>query len=75
MNILESISTIDNSYEPDATAMIDALGTTADGRAVDLWIHNDGTGQLIYPGASFLPYGGIYFNPLLVSVTEDFQHS
>jgi len=37
---------------------------------VDLWIYNDGTGPLIEPGPSFLPYGGIYYNPLLVSVKE-----
>jgi hypothetical protein len=37
---------------------------------VDLWIYNDGTGPLIEPGHSFLPYGGIYYNPLLVSIKE-----
>ena len=70
MNILETIQTIDNGYEPDSACFIDLIGTTANGRTMDLWIHNDGTGPLIYPGSSFLPYGGIYFNPLLVSVTE-----
>ena len=70
MNILESIITIDNGYEPDPACTIDAIGQTADGRAIDCEIHNDGTGPLIYPGSSFLPYGGIYYNPLLVSVTE-----
>jgi hypothetical protein len=51
--------------------VIDAIGTTADGRVVDLWIANEGDGPLIHPGASFLPYGGVYYNPLLVSITAD----
>jgi hypothetical protein len=71
MTILESIISIDNGFEPDPACMIDAIGTTADGRAVDLWIHNDGNGPLIHPGASFLPYGGVYYNPLLVSIAAD----
>jgi hypothetical protein len=70
MNIQNAITTIDAGFEPDPAGMIDAIGITADGRKVDLWIHNDGSGPLIHPGASFLPYGGVYFNPLLVSVTE-----
>jgi len=68
MTILETITTIDDGFEPDPTCMIDAIGTTADGREVDLWIHNDGAGPLIHPGSSFLPYGGVYYNPLLVSI-------
>ena len=70
MNILETITAIDAQFEPDPTAGIDAIGTTADGRTVDLWITNDGSGPVIEPGASFLPYGGIYYNPLLVSIRE-----
>ena len=70
MTILESIISIDNGFEPDPACLIDAIGTTACGRAVDCEIHNDGTGPLLYPGSSFLPYGGVYYNPLLVSVTE-----
>jgi hypothetical protein len=39
---------------------------------VDLWIYNNGDGPLVEPGASFLPYGGIYYNPWpLVSIRED----
>lgn len=71
MNILETITAIDAAYEPDPTAGIDVIGTTADGRTVDLWITNDGSGPVIEPGASFLPYGGIYYNPLLVSIREN----
>jgi hypothetical protein len=70
MSIHNAIRTIDTSFEPDPAGMIDAIGTTADGRAVDLWIYNDGNGPLLFPGASFLPYGGVYYNPLLVSVKE-----
>jgi hypothetical protein len=73
MNILETITAIDSAYEPDPTGGIYAIGTTADGRTVDLWIYNDGDGDgpLIEPGASFLPYGGIYYNPWpLISVKE-----
>jgi hypothetical protein len=70
VNIHNAITTIDAGFEPDPCGMIDVIGTTADGRAVDLWITNDGSGPVIHPGASFLPYGGVYFNPLLVSVTE-----
>ena len=68
MTILETITAIDNGFAPDPYGVIDAIGTDADGRAVDLWIHNDGNGPLIHPGASFLPYGGVYYNPLLVSI-------
>lgn len=72
MTILETIATIDAGYEPDPTATIDAIGTTADGREVDLWIYNNGDGPLVEPGASFLPYGGIYYNPWpLVSIREN----
>ena len=70
MTILEIITAIDSAYEPDPCGMIDAIGSTADGRMVDLEIHNDGTGPLLFPGSKFLPYGGVYYNPLLVSVTE-----
>ena len=70
MTIHESILTIDAGFEPDPCGMIDAIGTTASGLKVDLEIHNDGTGPLVWPGSKFLPYGGIYFNPLLVSVTD-----
>ena len=71
MNILETITAIDSAYEPDPAGVIDATGITADGRTVDLWITNDGSGAVIEPGASFLPYGGIYYNPLLVSITAN----
>lgn len=71
MTILETITAIDSAYEPDPVGMIDAIGTGAAGRAIDLWIVNEGDGPLIYPGASFLPYGGVYYNPLLVSITAD----
>jgi hypothetical protein len=71
MTILETITTIDNGFAPDPYGVIDAIGTTADGRVVDLWIANEGDGPLIHPGASFLPYGGVYYNPLLVSITAD----
>ena len=70
MTILETITAIDSAYEPDPAGMIDVIGTTAAGLKVDLEIHNDGTGPLLFPGSKFLPYGGVYFNPLLVSVTE-----
>ena len=71
MTILETITAIDNRFEPDSDGTIDAIGTTSDGREVDLWIYNDGTGPLIEPGPSFLPYGGIYYNPWpLISIKE-----
>lgn len=70
MNILETIAQIDAAYEPDPTGgVIDAIGTTADGREVDLWIYNTGEGPLVERGPTFLPYGGIYYNPWpLVSI-------
>lgn len=73
MTILETIATIDAGYEPDPSGgVIDAIGTTADGREVDLWIYNEGDGPLVEPGPSFLPYGGIYYNPWpLVSIREN----
>lgn len=72
MTILETIAQIDSAYDPDPMGVINATGTTADGREVDLWIYNNGDGPLIGPGASFLPYGGIYYNPWpLVSIQED----
>jgi len=72
MNILKAIAQIDFIYEPDPNGgVIDAIGTTADGREVDLWIYNTGDGPLLVPGASFLPYGGIYYNPWpLTSIRE-----
>ena len=73
MTILETITTIDSAYEPDPSGgVIDAIGTLPDGREVDLWIYNNGDGPLVEPGASFLPYGGIYYNSWpLVSIRED----
>ena len=73
MTILEAIAAIDAQYEPDPTGgVVDVTGVTADGRKVDLWLYNEGDGPLIEPGASFLPYGGIYYNPgPRVSITED----
>jgi hypothetical protein len=75
MTILDQIAAIDACYVPDPTGgVIDAIGTTADGREVDLWIYNEGNGDgpLIEPGASFLPFGGIYYNPWpLVAIRED----
>lgn len=71
MTILKTIAQIDSTYEPDNGGVIDAIGTTADGREVDLWIYNNGDGPLVGPGASFLPYGGIYHNPWpLTSIRE-----
>ena len=72
MTILETIAQIDAQYEPDPSGgVIDAIGTTADGREVDLWIYNEGDGPLVEPGASFLPFGGIYYNPWpLVNIRE-----
>ena len=71
MTVLESVYQIDAAYEPDINGgVIDAIGVTADGREVEIWIYNDGHGPLIEPGPWFLPYGGIYFNHLLVSVRE-----
>ena len=70
MAILEAITQIDAEFTADPQAVIDVTGTTPDGRRVDLWIVNDGTGPVIIPGASFLPYGGIWYNPLIVSVEE-----
>ena len=72
MTILETIVQIDSAYDPDPTGgVIDVIGTTADGREVDLWIYNNGDGPLVEPGASFLPYGGIYYNPWpLASIRE-----
>ena len=68
MTILETITDLDLAYEPIEGGVIDAIGVTADGKEVHVWIYNAGDGPLIEPGPWFLPYGGIYFNPLLVSV-------
>ena len=69
-SILETITAIDALYLPDPDASISAIGTTADGRKVDLEIYNDGNGPVVEPGPSFLPYGGVYYNPLLVRIEE-----
>ena len=70
MSILQTITEIDAQFPADPDGVIDVTGTLPDGRKVDLWIVNDGTGPVIIPGASFLPYGGIYYNPILISVEE-----
>ena len=71
MTTTSAIAAIDAGYEPDPSGVIDAIGTTADGREVDLWIYNEGDGPLVVPGPSFLPYGGIYYNPWpLTSIRE-----
>ena len=70
MTILKTITDLDLAYEPIEGGVIDAIGVTLDGREVNLWIYNDGDGPLIEPGPWFLPYGGIYFNPLLVNIRE-----
>ena len=70
MSILQTIIQLDSEYD-DEGVVIDVFGTLPDGREVDLWIHKDEDGQpRLYPGASFLPYYGIYFNPLIVSIRE-----
>ncbi len=72
MTILETITDLDLAYEPDLNGgVIDAIGVTADGREVDLWIYNDGDGPLVEPGASFLPYGGVYYNPWPLTSIRD----
>jgi len=74
MTILEAITAIDAQFEPDPAGSIDAIGTLPDGREVDLYIYNEcgGEGPEVHPGASFLPFGGIYYNPWpLVSIRED----
>lgn len=73
MTLLQQIAEIDAQYEPDPTGgVVDVTGITADGRRVDLWLYNEGDGPLLEPGASFLPYGGIYYCPWpLISITED----
>ena len=71
MTILESVYQIDAAYEPDINGgVIDAIGTTVDGREVHVWIYNNGDGPLVEPGPWFLPYGGIYYNPLLLNIRE-----
>lgn len=62
-HILSAIARIDAQYEPDEGGVIDVIGTTADGRQIDLWVCGGPGGPVIEPGASFLPYGGIYYNP------------
>ena len=70
MTLTEQIAAIDAQFIPDPDASIDAIGTTADGREIDLEIINVGNGAYVYPGASFLPYGGIVWNPVIVSIRE-----
>lgn len=71
MTILNTIKDIDASYAPDPEASIDVIGVMPDGREVQLFLGNTGDGPLLYPGAWFLGCGGIYYNPLIVSVRED----
>ena len=71
MTILNTIKEIDASYAPDPDASIDVIGVMSDGREVQFYLENKGDGPVLYPGAWFLPYGGIYYNPLIVSVRED----
>ncbi len=58
LSISATVTAIDSAYEPDPYGEIDLL------------IVNTGDGAYVYPGASFLPYGGIYYNPLLTSIQE-----
>lgn len=70
--IAAAIAEIDASFEPMPDGVIDATGITVTGQTIDLWVANDGTtGPLVWPGASFLPYGGVYYNPLLASIRAD----
>lgn len=63
MTILETIAKIDSLYEPDFNGgVINAVGTSIDGKELQLWIINLGDGPVIQPGASFIPYGGIFYN-------------
>ncbi len=63
MTTLETIVKIDSLYEHDFNGnVINVIGTSADGKEVDLWILNLGDGPVIQPGASFIPYGGIFYN-------------
>jgi hypothetical protein len=68
--ILETIVELDSQFAPDPDAVIWLLGVTPDGGVVGLWLVNDGTGPLIWPGPSCLGVGGVYFNPLIISVEE-----
>lgn len=71
MTISETIARIDDLFEPDPSAIINVTGTTISGNKVDLWVDNDGSGPLVWPGASFLPYGGIVYVPLLNKIELD----
>ncbi len=70
LSISATVTAIDSAYEPDPYGEIDIIGTDVNGREIDLLIVNTGDGAYVYPGASFLPYGGIYYNPLLTSIQE-----
>jgi hypothetical protein len=69
MTTLEIISRIDAAYDPDPAATIDVLGTV-DGKECHFLIHNDGSGPVVWPGFWFLPYGGVWFNPVSLKIRE-----
>jgi hypothetical protein len=78
MTNLETITAIDSNYAPDPDAMIPVVGQwvapdrlhPAESRTYvrDFEIVSDAAGPVIWPGAWFLPYGGIYFNPVNLTI-------
>jgi hypothetical protein len=72
MDLLTTLAAIDGEFVPgDPGDEIWATGTTMDGRSVHCVLSAFDGELLIWPGIHFLPYGGVWYNPLLQSITAD----
>lgn len=72
MSILQTIQNIDINYDADPMGIIEVNGLLSNGQEIEMCIvnHDDENGPELWPGFWFLPYGGVYSCPLIVSVKE-----
>ena len=69
--ICQSIASIIGNYLPDAEGIIEVAGLTESGDVIHMIIHTFDDGQdYIWPGFNFLPYGGIYYNRLILGIAD-----
>lgn len=68
MTILQTIRTIASNYIGDGS--IDCVGLMGSGDIVDMQIEQFEGHDYVWPGCRFLPYGGIYYNRLIIGLAD-----
>lgn len=68
MRISQTIRTIAANYEGDGD--ISVVGLMPTGDIIQMVIDDFEGVDYIWPGCSFLPYGGIYYNRLIIGLAD-----